>query len=108
MSSPKPRVIERVCIACRQTKPRGELFRLVRPTNTNDIVINPRGEIGGKGFYLCRSWDCLKKLNKNKRLHKNFSSSLSLETLAWLEEELKRLEQTPQAAPCSKEVKIDE
>ena len=105
MSSRKPRVIERVCIACRQTRPRGELFRLVKPTGTDDIVANPGGKISGKGLYLCRSWECLQKLNKNKRLRKTFSSSLSSETLRKIAEEIEHLEQTPQAASCSKEVK---
>ena len=67
-----------------------------------------RNRICGKGFYICRSAECLKKLEKDKRLRKNFSTKLSEEALLWLKEQLERQEANltePAAASCSEEVK---
>ncbi len=108
MSTSSSRIPERMCVACRRMRSRDGLFRLVRPTDGGAIVINQDGKICGKGFYICRSAECLKKLEKDKRLRKNFSTKLSEEALLWLKEQLERQEanQTePAAASCSEEVK---
>ena len=88
MSSRSPRVPERLCVSCRILKPRGELFRLVKPTQGDQIIPNPEGAVSGKGFYICRQAACLKKLQKDKRLRKNFCQKLSAEAKNWLEQEL--------------------
>lgn len=88
MTSGSPRVIERMCIVCRVLKDRSELFRLVKPTDAVQIIPNPDGSINGKGFYICRQAACLQKLQKDKRVRKNFSSKLTPETTAWLQEQL--------------------
>ncbi|MGM9991919.1 MAG: YlxR family protein [Candidatus Bruticola sp.] len=93
-----------MCVACRRVKSRDELFRLVRPTGGGEIVVNQDGRICGKGFYICRSAECLQKLEKDKRLRKNFSAKLSGEALLWLSlqlEQQKSNQTEPAAASCS-------
>ena len=82
------RIPERMCIVCRQLRPRTELLRLVQPTGQTEIVPDPTGRTSGKGVYLCRSRDCLEKLQKGKRLRRLFAARISPETQAWMELEL--------------------
>ena len=108
MGARSQRVPERMRVACRRLRPRTELARLVRPTQATEIDLNLGGQASGKGFYICRSVECLTKLEKDKRLRKNFSAKLTAPALQWLTAERQRLEEeetqrTP--ASCSEEVK---
>ncbi|MBQ7501276.1 YlxR family protein [bacterium] len=108
MASGSTRVIKRMCTVCRALKDRTELIRLVKPTGAVQIIPNPDGSISGKGFYICRQADCLNKLQKDKRLRKNFSTKLTPETTAWLQEQLNsESAETAEISPtsCDEEVK---
>ena len=83
----------RMCVACRRLIPRDGLFRLVRPTDSGTIVLNLKGEISGKGFYICRCTECLKKLEKDKRLRRNFTAKLAPQAQEWLREQLRHYEE---------------
>ena len=47
----------RTCIACRQSKDKRELVRLVR-TSEGELVIDETGKRNGRGAYLCRQRTC--------------------------------------------------
>jgi len=82
------RIPERMCIVCRNLRPRTELLRLVRPTGRNDLVPDPTGRQTGKGFYLCRNLDCLARLQKEKKLRRLFAGRIAPEVFSWMELEL--------------------
>lgn len=82
------RIPERMCIVCRNLRPRTELLRLVRPTGRNDLVPDPTGRKPGKGFYLCRNQDCLARLQKEKKLRRLFAGRIAPEVFCWMELEL--------------------
>ena len=42
----------RTCVACRQTKPKRELLRIVR-TPDQHVLIDATGKKSGRGAYLC-------------------------------------------------------
>ncbi|MBQ9714036.1 MAG: YlxR family protein [Clostridia bacterium] len=63
----------RMCIACREMKPKSEMTRVVK-TAEDEIRLDPTGKAPGRGAYVCGSEDCLKKLNGKKLLHKAFSA----------------------------------
>ena len=44
----------RMCVACREMKPKKELIRVVR-TPEGEIVADETGRKNGRGAYLCRS-----------------------------------------------------
>ncbi|RME99161.1 MAG: YlxR family protein [Chloroflexi bacterium] len=58
---------QRTCIACRQTKDKRDLVRVVR-TPDQHVVIDPTGKANGRGVYLCRQASCWQKGLKKERL----------------------------------------
>jgi predicted RNA-binding protein YlxR (DUF448 family) len=51
--------------------PKRSLIRLVKPPE-GDVAIDTRGDKDGRGAYLCRSIECVRKARKAKRLEKVF------------------------------------
>ncbi len=76
----------RMCIACREMKPKAEMTRVVK-TADDEIYLDPTGKAAGRGAYVCNSADCLKKLNGKKLLHKAFSANVSEDVYQGIGEE---------------------
>ena len=58
----------RRCIACRESKPQDELIRFV--LNGQDPVADFGGKAEGRGFYLCKSAECVKLAVKRKAFNR--------------------------------------
>lgn len=82
---------ERKCLGCMNSFPKPELIRIVR-TKEGEISLDPTGKKSGRGAYICRKTDCLKKAVKAKRLEKNFECEIPGEIIASLENELKDIQ----------------
>lgn len=67
----------RRCVACMQSKPKNELFRIVKSSD-NMIYFDSTGKMLGRGTYIC-SIDCLNKAINNKRISKEFNINISQE-----------------------------
>ncbi|HEY4385211.1 MAG TPA: YlxR family protein [Ktedonobacteraceae bacterium] len=65
----------RTCVACRDTKPKRELLRVVR-TPDGHVVIDATGKKSGRGAYLCARLSCWEIALKKKRLEQEFEISL--------------------------------
>ncbi len=65
----------RTCVACRQTKPKKELIRIVK--NENGISLDKTGKVNGRGAYICDDIECFKKLKKGKMLNKSFKTEVT-------------------------------
>jgi len=66
----------RQCMACREHKPKQELFRVTRsPEGT--VSFDPEGKAQGRGAYLCKSVDCLKKARKNRGLERGLRKAVA-------------------------------
>ena len=65
----------RQCLGCREMKAKKELIRVVRSPE-GEISLDFRGKAPGRGAYLCRSGECLKKAVKSKALERAFSSQI--------------------------------
>lgn len=74
----------RTCIACRESKPKRELLRIVR-TPDGHVVIDPAGKKPGRGAYLCARLSCWETAIKKKRLEQEFELTLSNEDRAGLD-----------------------
>lgn len=66
---PKKKIPERKCLGCSTSKPKPELARIVRaPDGT--VSLDLGGKKSGRGAYVCRSADCLKKCRKRRSLER--------------------------------------
>ncbi len=84
---PKEKKIpQRMCIACREMKPKIEMLRVVRSSD-GVISLDFSGKLPGRGAYLCNGEDCVRKLRKARLLHKTFSQEVGEEVYARIEEE---------------------
>ena len=63
----------RQCLGCRAMLPKRELIRVVRSPE-GEISLDLTGKKPGRGAYVCRNADCLKKAQKAKSLQKAFGS----------------------------------
>jgi hypothetical protein len=56
-----------MCVACRTSRPKRELQRVVR-TPDRDVVLDPTGRLAGRGAYVCLGTDCLTQAIKKGAL----------------------------------------
>ena len=82
----------RMCTACREMKPKNELLRIVR-TPEGDIKTDPTGKLSGRGAYICKSAECLKKARKTGALSRAFETAVPEELFDELERTLSDAEQ---------------
>lgn len=83
----KPRKIPlRTCIACRQEKEKREMLRIARNAQ-GEISLDFSGKLPGRGAYICNGEACIKKLRKQRLLHKTFSQEVPEEVYVRIEEE---------------------
>ncbi len=68
----------RRCLGCFESKPKNELYRIVR-TKENEILLDKTGKLNGRGAYICKSKECLDKAIKSKRIEKEFDTKISEE-----------------------------
>ena len=73
----------RMCVACREMKPKKELIRVVR-TPEGEIVADETGRKNGRGAYLCRSEACFNKAVKTRALERALEQPLSEEAATYL------------------------
>lgn len=67
----------RKCIGCGLRRPKGELIRIVKRKENDKInIFVSSTHAEGRGAYLCRSEDCLKKARKGRRLERAFSGKV--------------------------------
>ena len=58
---------QRSCVACRQTRPKGELLRIVR-TPQGEVKVDEKGKLAGRGAYICRNQQCAEQALKQRKL----------------------------------------
>ena len=77
----------RKCTGCGEMKPKKELVRVVN-TPEGEISLDPTGKMNGRGAYLCKDPQCLRKAQKSKRIEKALSCTVPDEIYNKLEQEL--------------------
>lgn len=60
----------RVCVGCRENKPKKNLMRIVI-TPEGNIELDSTGKKAGRGAYVCPNKECFNQASKGKRLEKN-------------------------------------
>ncbi|SDM86202.1 RNase P modulator RnpM [Acetanaerobacterium elongatum] len=83
------RVPLRMCTGCGEMKPKRELVRVVKSAE-GEVSLDLTGRKAGRGAYVCKNPDCLKKARKSKRIERAFASAIPDEVYDRLEEELRK------------------
>jgi len=66
---------QRMCAACREMKDKRQLLRIVRAVD-GMLYLDFTGKKSGRGAYLCRSEECLKKARKTHSLEKALKAQI--------------------------------
>ena len=77
----------RKCVGCGEMKDKKGLIRIIR-TNEGEILLDATGKANGRGAYICKSAECLKKAGKNKGLERSLKAQVPEEVLERIEKEL--------------------
>ncbi len=65
----------RQCLGCRVMKPKRELIRAVRAPD-GVVSLDFKGKSPGRGAYICRDPDCLKKARRAKALDRALGTAI--------------------------------
>ena len=81
----------RKCVGCGEMKPKKELMRILK-TETGEFLVDADGKKNGRGAYICRSVECLRKAVKSKGLERSFKQQIPEEVYDRLEKEMDGIE----------------
>ena len=76
----------RMCIACRQMKPKGELIKLVK--NENNIELDFDQKKFGRGAYICKNEECIENAKKRKAVSRHFKMNADDGIFDYIKKEL--------------------
>gem|GEM_PF-3142911 len=57
----------RLCVSCKEEFPREDLIRILKEHKTSEWIVSPSRYQFGRSIYLCKTQNCLNKLQKDKR-----------------------------------------
>ena len=81
------KVPTRRCTGCGEHFPKSSLIRVLR-TPEGEVILDLTGKKSGRGAYICKNAQCLKKARKSRRIESSLECSLSDEIYQKMEEEL--------------------
>jgi predicted RNA-binding protein YlxR (DUF448 family) len=64
-----------------------ELLRIVRDSG-GEVQADPSGKASGRGAYICRNGECLKKARQHKGLERSFKKRVASEVYDQIQMEL--------------------
>ena len=64
----------RMCMACREMKPKQELIRVVY--KDGDVITDETAKLQQRGAYVCRNAECAKLLRKKRGLERAFRNKV--------------------------------
>lgn len=84
---PKKKQPERKCLGCGETRQKKELARVVR-TPDGSVLLDLTGRKSGRGAYVCKNAECLKKCRRRERLEQALGVNIPAEVYEAIEKEL--------------------
>ena len=87
----KPKKIPmRMCVGCREMKEKRTLIRIVR-TPEGNVELDPTGKKSGRGAYVCRQAECLRRSIRQKQLERQLEITMTPEITEALSAEMEKL-----------------
>lgn len=87
MEEAKRKAPMRKCVGCNNHFEKKSLIRILRSPE-GEIKLDFTGKMNGRGAYICKNTQCLKKAIKQKRLDSVLETSVPEEIYSKLSEEL--------------------
>lgn len=85
----------RMCMGCRERRPKRELVRVVRRAADGVVSLDPTGKVAGRGAYVCcDKLACLEKAVKSKALERALETAIEPAVYDSLREQLASYEPT--------------
>jgi predicted RNA-binding protein YlxR (DUF448 family) len=75
----------RTCLVTREKLPKEQLLRVVK-TKDATITFDPTGKMNGRGAYIKKDIDVIKKAQQKKILSRHFETNIPVEFYVLLEE----------------------
>ena len=87
----------RMCMGCRERRPKRELVRVVRRAADGLVVLDPTGKLAGRGAYVCCDKpQCLEKAVKSRARERALEAPIEAEIYESLRAQLASYE-SPEA-----------
>ena len=81
----------RKCVGCGEMKNKKEMLRVLK-TPENVVVLDDTGRKNGRGAYVCKNSECLKKAIKARRFERSLSVQIPDEVYSACEEVISKNE----------------
>jgi predicted RNA-binding protein YlxR (DUF448 family) len=72
------RICIRMCVSCRENKPKSELIRIVKSPD-GVVAIDEKSALAGRGAYVCKSRECIEKSRKNRGIERGIKAQVPKE-----------------------------
>jgi predicted RNA-binding protein YlxR (DUF448 family) len=86
------KIPERQCLGCREHKPKSELIRIVRSPDHNEVTLDFKGKMNGRGAYICPKTECLKRVRKSGVIGRQLEVTIPPEVWDALEKSIEQSE----------------
>ena len=80
----------RQCVGCNEMKSKKEMLRVLK--TAEEVVLDTTGKMNGRGAYLCKNAECLKKAMKHKGLERSLKMQIEKSVYEKLEKEFLNIE----------------
>ena len=81
----------RQCVGCNEMKSKKEMLRVLK-TAENEVILDATGKLNGRGAYLCKNEECLKKAIKHKGIERSLKMNIDKTVYEKLEKEFLNVE----------------
>ena len=81
------KIPQRQCVGCRTMKDNKARVRIVK-TPEGEICVDATGKKSGRGAYVCRNPECLRKARKSRALERAFETAIPAEVYDALEAQM--------------------
>ena len=85
------KILLRQCVGCHEMKSKKEMLRVLKTTE-EEIVLDTTGKMNGRGAYLCKNAECLKKAIKQRGIERSLKMEIEKSVYEKLEKEFLNIE----------------
>lgn len=75
---------KRMCAVCRERREKAELFRVVKSAD-GKVCVDLKGDMPGRGAYVCRNGTCVDAAARRRALERAFSCAVDKDIYETLE-----------------------